>query len=188
MRYAAVILISLASGVLACTPARAQDYKFSTTVNAPGIKIAGITIGASKKVTSEDKRWGPQDVAYLEKELRAMVTRRLLAKNLMSSQGKGARLMLTIVDVEPNRPTLQAMTKKQQLNFISFGLGGAEVSAHLIGADGKDLGEIHYRWFDDRMDSFTSNNTIWFDARHAFQWFAKRLVRELQNPRPRQAS
>ena len=180
MRYLAAMTISLALGLLASGPAQAQSYKFSTTINAPGVKIASVTVKASDKVAGEKERWGPQDVAYLEKDLRKRVVQRLQAKQLMTD-GKGARLELTIVDVTPNRPTLQAMTKRQGLDFRSFGLGGAEIAAHLISADGKDLGQMQYRWYEPQLHEFSDSKTIWFDARRAFGKFARRLTRELQN-------
>ncbi len=180
MRHIVILLASLALGVLACAPARAQGYRFSTTINAPGVKISSITVDASSKVTGEKERWGPQDVSYLKRELRKKVVQRLRAKNLMTD-GKGARLALTIVAVTPNRPTLQAMTKRQGLDFRSFGLGGAEIAARLIAADGKDLGQMHYRWYEQQLHEFSDSKTIWFDARRAFDKFSRRLTRELLN-------
>ena len=180
MRYAAIVFISLALGVLACTPARAQTYKFTSTLTAQDVKIASITVTASDKVNLEKERWSSEDVDYLKSELKKRVSWVLDHKGLMD-HNNGVRLELTILDVTPNRPTLQAMTNRLALDFRSFGLGGAEIGARLVSRNGKELGKMHYRWKEFELYQTSTSKTVWFDAHRAFDKFSRHLVKNLQS-------
>jgi len=180
MRYAAIVFISLALGVLACTPARAQNYKFTSTLTAPDVKIASITVTASDKVNQEKERWSSVDVDYLKRDLKKRVARILEHRGLID-HNNGVRLDLTILDVTPNRPTAQALTNRLALDFRSFGLGGAEIGARLVSRNGKELGEMHYRWKEYRLYQTSASKTVWFDAHRAFDKFSRHLVKNLQS-------
>lgn len=177
MRIMTFIVAGFALSALAISPVRAADYKFSTTISAPDVKVSTITASASEKIKNEKIRWDSNDIEYLKKALIKRVTDRLGSSNLMSDSG--ARLELILVDITPNRPTMHEMSERIGLNLVSFGLGGAEIEAHLIGADGSDLGKMHYRYFSSQLDQFSSGVTTWYDARRAFDKFSRRLAKEL---------
>jgi len=178
MRIMTFMIAGFALSALAFSPVRAADYKFSTTISAPDVKVSTITASASDKVKNENKRWDSRDIEYLKKALIDRVSSRLGTNNLMSDTG--ARLELVLVDIAPNRPTMHEMTKRIGLDHVSFGLGGAEIEAHLIGADGSDLGKMQYRFFSSQLDQFSSGATTWYDAHRAFNRFARRLAKELK--------
>ncbi len=177
MRILALVLAGFAMSALAFSAAKAADYEFSTSIAAPNVKIASITVNISDDVRDEKLRWGPRDIEQLKKTLVKKVTSRLERSDLMGDNG--ARLELTLVEIAPNRPTMHEMSKRTGLDFVSFGLGGAEVKAHLVAADGTDLGDMRYRYFADYLYDYSASATTWNDARRAFDKFARRLVKEL---------
>lgn len=180
MRWLTPLLASFALVALASTPGQARDFEYSTTIKAPGVKIATLVVTAGDKMTSEKKRWGPDDVAWLKKDLTKKIWRTLEAKGLKAQTG--ARLEVTLVDATPNRPTIQAMTGRLALDFRSFGIGGATVDARLVSADGRELGRMHYRWTNPQLISSTSGSTVWYDASRAFDRFARHLAKALKTP------
>jgi hypothetical protein len=177
MRYITVFIAVFALGALFAGSASAVDYKFSTSITTPDISIGSITASASDKVKEEDKFWGERDIETLKKALIKRVSVQLDKKGLR--QENGARLELELVDISPNRPTMFAMSKRIGLDFNSISLGGAEVKAHLIAADGSDLGTMTYRYYDTQLDGFSDGATTWYTARRAFDKFARRLAKEL---------
>ncbi len=178
MRFLTLLTAIFTMGVLASLPARAADYKFSTSIAAQGVKVSSITAKAGQKVLDEDIRWDSKDIEFLQKLLIKKTTRRLNGNDLMADQG--ARLELTLIKIMPNRPTLHEMTKRIGLNYSSVGLGGAEIEAHLIAADGSDLGTMQYRYFSNNLYDNSTGMTTWFDARRAFDRFSRRLAKELK--------
>ena len=96
----------------------------------------------------------------------------------MDSQN-GARLVVTLEDVSPSRPTQRALSRPRHTDATSFGLGGAKMSARLSKADGTRLGEAHGRWYENQLDQHSIDNGVWLDSRRAFNWFARRLARQL---------
>ncbi len=177
MRFLKPLITALSLGALATGAAQASDYEFSTSIEAQNVKISTITVTASDAIKGENVRWGSRDIEILNKGLVKKVSNRLQSHNLMNDDG--ARLELTLIEITPNRPTLREMSKRHGLNYASFGLGGAEVEAHLIAADGTDLGTMRYRYYASQLYDYSSGATTWYDARRSFDRFARRLAKEL---------
>ena len=179
MRAFASLCAALVVLLASAAPAFAISNAFKTSFKAAPVKIARIEVKVSDKVRSEPKRWGPEDIAYLKKELVKKTRRALQAKDLMDAKN-GALLVLTLEDVTPNRPTMRALQQRRHLDFISSGLGGAKISARLSGPGGEALGQAHGQWSETQLDELTIDNGTWFDARRAFDWFARHLAKALR--------
>ncbi len=169
--------------LLSATAARGADTDFTSSLKAQGVKIAAISVVASKKVRDENVRWGPRDIAMLKQDLRRRVTRRLQYNGLMDEHG--ARLELTLQEVIPSRPTAHELARFEGLSLSSPGFGGAAINAHLRAADGTDLGEVHFRYREGQaygggIGGAGVGPTPWFDARQAFEIFSRRLVKDLK--------
>jgi hypothetical protein len=180
MRYLSAFIALFALGTLISIPAQAGEYKFTTSVQTPDIKIASITISASEKVMGENELYDQTDVESLKRSLYKMVSNNLKNKELMDPQG--AKLEITLVEITPNRPTLAAMTKRSGLSYQSFGIGGAELDARFVAQDGTDIGSMHFRWRQTQLDQFSQGQSTWYDAKQGFLKFANRLVKELRAP------
>ncbi len=180
MRILLLFFAALALGALAASPVQAANYEFSTSVHTPGLSVSDISVTVSDNIKNENIRWDERDVALLKKALLKKVSNRLNRQNLMNKDG--VRLELVLVDITPNRPTFREMSKRPSLNYVSFGLGGAEVDAHFIAADGTELGKMHYRYYADNLYDYSAGATTWYDARRSFDKFSRRLVKELITP------
>lgn len=89
------------------------------------------------------------------------------------------RVVVTIQDARPNRPTFQQVSDTPGLDPIrSISVGGAAVSGVAYDASGRELGRLDYDWYEtDLSQSFGS--TTWTDARWTFDRFARRFADKL---------
>jgi hypothetical protein len=123
----------------------------------------------AQKKFEED--YGVREQAYLETLMKRRVERALAAQGLTGS------VEVTILDLKPNRPTLQQMSDKPGLSFQSFGIGGAEMEGVLRDATGAERARLTYDWFEsDIVDA--QFETTWGDASTAFDRFARKLVEQ----------
>ena len=53
-------------------------------------------------------------------------------------------------------------------------IGGAELRARIVGADGATLGEVNYEWYESDL-LFSTAQTTWSDARLAIRRFADKV-------------
>ena len=179
-----LMFVIAALALLTAAPARSADSEFTSSFKAPGVKIASITIAISDKVRDEKLRWGPRDIKLLKQDLRRRVTRRLQHNGLMDEHG--ARLELTLDEIIPSRPTAYELARREGLSLSSPGFGGAAIKAHLLAANGADLGVMRFRFREGQaygggIFGAGTGPTPWYDARQAFEMFSRRLVKTLQN-------
>ncbi len=177
------ILAALA--LLSAPAARSADTEFTTALKAQGIKIAAVSIAASDAVRNETVRWGPRDIAMLKQDLHRRVVRRLQHDGLMDDHG--ARLELTLQNIIPSRPTAHELARFEGLSLSSPGFGGVTIDAHVVAADGTDLGRLHFQFREGQaygggIAGAGVGPTPWFDARRGFEIFSRRLAEALKQP------
>ncbi len=86
---------------------------------------------------------------------------------LAKAPGRASRVTLTIVDIQPNRPTSHQLGASASLSEGgSIGLGGAAIIGEVVGPDGMTH-PIRYRFFPRTLAEET-NFTMWGDAEEAF--------------------
>ncbi|WP_417477581.1 hypothetical protein [Maricaulis sp.] len=83
----------------------------------------------------------------------------------------GSVLHVTIIDADPNRPTMAAMTARPGLSMESFSLGGASLAAELVSSSGATLQTYSYAWHSHTISNAAYAST-WSDARRTFDRFA----------------
>lgn len=89
------------------------------------------------------------------------------------------RVVVTIEDAKPNRPTFQQTSDKLGLDpFRSISIGGARVSGIAYDASGKEIGRLDHKWYESDITSVVANST-WTDARTSFDRFARRFADQL---------
>jgi len=110
-------------------------------------------------------------VQRLAAELRKDVEREMRRTGVLA----GGRLELTLVDVQPNRPTFKQLGDTPGLSLQSFGIGGATIEGRAISLDG-EVTPVRYQWYetDIRQSHMTST---WSDAEYAIGRFAYQLGR-----------
>ncbi len=89
------------------------------------------------------------------------------------------RVVLTIEDAKPNRPTMGQVSNKPGLDPIrSISVGGAHVTGIAYDASGKEIGKFDYDWYESDITNVIAATT-WSDARTSFDRFARRFADEL---------
>ncbi|WP_300529216.1 hypothetical protein [Maricaulis sp.] len=86
----------------------------------------------------------------------------------------GTRLEVTLLDAEPNRPTFQQLRDRVGLSSQSISLGGADLEAVLVSADGSVIEDFEYSWSSSSLREVYGAST-WYDARKAFDRFSRRV-------------
>jgi hypothetical protein len=92
---------------------------------------------------------------------------------------KADRVVVTIEDAKPNRPTMQQVMDKPGLDAIrSISLGGAELTGIAYDAAGTEIGRLNYDWYENDLSNTIGAGT-WTDARWTFDRFANRFADKL---------
>ncbi len=122
--------------------------------------------------------YGEKDLVRLTERLTENVEERLQKQGVDVSDDAPTKLVLTIEDARPNRPTFEQLSREVSLSFQSFGLGGAEISGELFDAAGNSLGTMEYRWFETDIRDAQFGGT-WTDAHRAFGRFARKVSKDI---------
>ncbi|MDZ4761469.1 MAG: hypothetical protein SGJ21_10390 [Alphaproteobacteria bacterium] len=89
------------------------------------------------------------------------------------------RVVVTIEDAKPNRPTFEQVSDRPGLDPIrSISLGGARIVGVAYDASGKELGSLDYDWYETDLSNSLAVST-WSDARWTFSRFAERFADRL---------
>ena len=99
---------------------------------------------------------------------------------VFTEQGVQAeRIVVTIEDARPNRPTMEQVSQKPGLDSMrSISLGGAKLSGIAYNAAGQEIGRFDYRWYETDLSNVVAATT-WSDARSTFDKFARRFADKL---------
>jgi hypothetical protein len=138
---------------------------------------AALTVDA--KVSTEFQKKLDDDIGVREaRVLTDALTNKV--SNIFTSRGINAeRVVVTIEDARPNRPTFEQVSSKPGLDGMrSISLGGARVTGIAYDAAGKEIGTFDYRWYESDLSN-TIGSTTWTDARTAFDRFSRRFADKL---------
>ncbi|HEV7694485.1 MAG TPA: hypothetical protein VGO52_26855 [Hyphomonadaceae bacterium] len=121
-----------------------------------------------------EKDYGAREAAVLTDTLVRKV------EQAFAKQGvKADRVVVTIEDAKPNRPTMQQVMDKPGLDAIrSISLGGAELTGIAYDASGAEIGKFNYDWYENDLSNVVGSGT-WSDARWTFDRFATRFADKL---------
>lgn len=86
-----------------------------------------------------------------------------------------ARIDVTIVDAEPNRPTMQQLFDRPSLDYSSISIGGAELVATIHLAGGSTL-EVTHRRYNHSLSDIVGPATTWTEARRSIRQFAVKVA------------
>lgn len=124
-----------------------------------------------KKLESE---FGVREASVLTEILTRKINSVFAAKGV-----KAERVVVTIEDARPNRPTMKQVSAKPGLDPInSFGVGGARVSGIAYDAAGQEIGKFDYDWYETDLNNVVAPST-WSDARTSFDRFARRFAEKI---------
>jgi len=144
---------------------------------ALAMPAAALTVEA--KVSPEfqkklDDDFGAREARVLTESLTQKVN------SIFTSRGINAeRVVVTIEDAKPNRPTMEQVSNKPGLDSMrSISIGGARVKGVAYDASGQEIGTLDYDWYETDLRN-TLASTTWTDARTAFDRFSRKFADKL---------
>lgn len=157
MRYALVALAGFAAAL------------------APAAGAVTVQVGMSDKFQEKlEDDYGLRETEILQENLTRKIERAFDKAGV-----KAERVVITIEDARPNRPTFQQLGDKVGLDPIrSFGTGGAKVTGVAFDAAGNEIGRQEYDWYETDIRQ-AYGVTTWHDASYAFSRFATRFAKSL---------
>lgn len=144
---------------------------------ALAMPAAALTVEA--KVSPEFQKKLDDDIGQREARiLTESLTRKV--NDIFTSRGVRAdRVVVTIEDARPNKPTMEQVSNKPGLDAMrSLSTGGAEVSGIAYDASGAEIGRLDYEWYESDLRQ-SVGSTTWTDARTAFDRFSRRFAEKL---------
>ena len=124
--------------------------------------------------------YGDRELRELTDYIQSRMANRFEKRGVAISGDAPVVLRVTLEDASPNRPTFTQLGRQPSLSFNSYGIGGAELSAELIGADGSSLGVINYERFDYNIEE-SRYGGIWSGAKRSIRNFSKKTAKALAN-------
>lgn len=122
--------------------------------------------------SSLEETYGVREGEVLRTAVTDAISRELTRRGVSA---ESARIEVTIVDAEPNRPTMQQMFDRPSLDMSSISIGGAELRATVRNANGAST-EVTHRRFNHSLDDIAGAATTWSEARHAIRQFAVKVA------------
>lgn len=114
-----------------------------------------------------EEDYGVREGEYLrEAVIEAINTE--LARRGVSSAGS---IEVTIIDAEPNRPTMQQLVDRPSLDAGSISIGGAELRATLPSGE-----VVTHRRYNHSLADIAGPATTWTEARRAIRQFAIKVA------------
>jgi hypothetical protein len=105
------------------------------------------------------------------------VGRALARKGATVSGNASVTIEISIIDADPNRPTMEQIRAEPGLDFgRSYSIGGAELRAVLRGSDGSVLTEVTHRRYNHSIDELLGPPATWSEARRAINQFATKVA------------
>ena len=132
------------------------------------VTIAPISFG--EELMEKADEYGERELTRLARYMERQLDNRLDGLEMAD----GTLLEVTIVDADPNRPTMEQMRDTPGLSMRSISLGGAELEAVLVGADGEILERFEYSRRSHNINDVIGAST-WSDARRTMQGFARQI-------------
>ncbi|MBI1361169.1 MAG: hypothetical protein GC155_12910 [Alphaproteobacteria bacterium] len=121
-----------------------------------------------------DKKWGVREGEILSKSLTERIERQFAREGV-----NPARVVVTIDDAIPNRPTFKQISDRIGLDPIrSISIGGAKLSGVAYDASGKEIGKLDYKWYETDISQVYGYGT-WTDAEWTFDRFANRFAKQI---------
>jgi hypothetical protein len=148
--------------------------------------LAGILLAAPALAVTVETKMSPEFQEKLEddigvreaKVLSDVLTRKITS--IFADRGVTAdKVVVTIEDARPNKPTMEQVSNKPGLDPInSVSIGGAKLSGIAYDAAGVEIGRFDYRWYETDISNVIAAST-WTDARSTFDKFARRFADKL---------
>ena len=144
---------------------------------SPAAMAADIQIGYSAEFQQKlQDEYGVREGERLAGDLRKDLERELKKANT-----DAARIVVTINDAKPNRPTMEQLTDQPGLDMLrSKSIGGMDMSGVAYDVSGNAVAELDYDWFETSIENVRVSG-VWSDANRASRRFAREFAEEIAN-------
>lgn len=146
---------------------------FASAASATPLSVERISYSPEFQTALNDD-YGPREGVVLQNLVSDAVNGALTRRG--ANLGAPLTVEISIVDADPNRPTMYQLRENPDLDAIrSISIGGAELRAVLRSADGAVVGEITHRRYDATLEDALGSGT-WSSARQAIRQFANKVA------------
>jgi|CXWL01.1.fsa_nt_gi hypothetical protein len=151
-------------------------FALASPATAAPVSLAPVSLSADYQTKVEDQI-GDRDSQVLQDFVSQTVSRALERQGANVGAGAPVTVEITIVDADPNRPTMAELRATPGLSMTwSVSTGGAELAATLRSADGRVLSEVNHRYFSRSLADVYGAPETWSDARRATYRFAHKVA------------
>lgn len=149
---------------------------FAPAAIAGPVSLAPVSFSAEFQ-TSLDENFGAREGAVLRRAVTEAVSSALARRGANLGPG-GIVVEISILDADPNRPTMQQLVHTPGLDYgRSLSIGGASLSAVLRGADGAVIAEVTHRRYNTNIQEVALGASgTWSEARHTIRQFAEKVA------------
>lgn len=116
---------------------------------------------------SLDEDLGAREGDFLRTHVAEAIDAELASRGISNRGG----INVTIVDAEPNRPTMQQMIERPGLDAGSISIGGAELVATLPNGQ-----TVTHRRYNHSLSDIAGPASTWTEARRAIRQFAVKVA------------
>ena len=193
-------ILTVAAGLTLASQAQARGFKsdLSTTITGPinvevvvSEDLAHRAENLPKKLSdrgsgrrlnagfANNGLYGQKEIDRLVEEVNEELAHDFEKRGIAISENASTTLRVTLVMAKPNRPTHNQLSRDIGLSFNSFGLGGAELTADVIGANGESLGTMEYDYYTSFNERVFQPIGIWEDANRSISKFSRKASKTL---------
>jgi len=150
-------------------------FAFAQAAFAANVTIAPVSFSPEFQEALSDEL-GVREGEYLAGAVNEAVARALTERGATLGGGD-LTIEISIIDADPNRPTMQQLADQPGLDSIrSVSIGGAELRAVLRNASGEVVSEVTHRRYNHSLADISGPSTTWTEANRAIRQFARRVA------------
>ncbi len=149
---------------------------FAQTAQAAPVSVADVAIAPTFQDTLH-KKLGDREGEILQDRVAREVSRALQRAGADVTSGAGVRVETTIVDADPNRPTLKELGDTPGLSMLgSISTGGAHLTGVIRNADGSVVAEVDHRQYSASLFDVLPGAGEWQDADRSIRQYARKVA------------
>ena len=153
----------------------------ASAVAALALAMPASALTVEATVSTEFQKKLDDDIGAREARVLTNILTRKVTDAFTARGVQAERVVVTIEDARPNRPTMEQVSNKPGLDSMrSISIGGARVKGIAYDASGKQIGAFDYDWYETDLRN-TIGSTTWSDARTAFDRFSRRFADQLSS-------
>lgn len=122
--------------------------------------------------TALEEEYGVREGEILRAAVDQAIQHELSRRGVSTS---GLTVEVTIVDADPNRPTMRQLFDRPSLDGTSISIGGAELHAVIRTASGA-TSEVTHRRYNHSLADVVGPASTWTEARRAIRQFAVKVA------------